>query len=86
MNKAVAKLPEKQRSAIMLRDYEGHDYRSIGDITGTLVLVVDTNPFSQCEWGFLHVVHCCKYQLVLVIDVVSKVQLPITIVVYRTVV
>jgi RNA polymerase sigma-70 factor (ECF subfamily) len=34
LNDAVAKLPEIQRSVIMLRDYEGYDYNEIGEITG----------------------------------------------------
>ena len=32
INQAVAKLPEIQRSVIMLRDYEGYSYEEIGDI------------------------------------------------------
>jgi RNA polymerase sigma-70 factor (ECF subfamily) len=31
---AVEKLPEIQKSVIMLRDYEGYSYEEIGDITG----------------------------------------------------
>lgn len=31
---ALAKLPEIQRTVIMLRDYEGYDYNEIGNITG----------------------------------------------------
>ena len=31
---AVQKLPEDQRSVVMLRDYEGYSYREISDITG----------------------------------------------------
>lgn len=31
---ALEKLPEIQRSVIMLRDYEGYDYKEIGEITG----------------------------------------------------
>ena len=34
INMAVNKLPEIQRSVIMLRDYEGYSYEEIGDITG----------------------------------------------------
>jgi RNA polymerase sigma-70 factor (ECF subfamily) len=34
INEAVAKLPEIQRSVIMLRDYEGYSYEEIGEITG----------------------------------------------------
>jgi len=32
LNEALSKLPEAQRSAIMLRDYEGYDYEEIGKI------------------------------------------------------
>lgn len=31
---AVEKLPEIQKSAILLRDYEGYSYQEIGEITG----------------------------------------------------
>lgn len=34
LNEAVAKLPEDQRSVIMLRDYEGYSYEEIAGITG----------------------------------------------------
>ncbi len=34
IDEAVAKLPEIQRSVILLRDYEGYAYNEIGDITG----------------------------------------------------
>jgi RNA polymerase sigma factor (sigma-70 family) len=34
LNDAVSKLPEIQRSVIMLRDYEGYNYDEIGEITG----------------------------------------------------
>jgi RNA polymerase sigma factor (sigma-70 family) len=34
LDKAVAKLPEQQRSVVLLRDYEGYSYKEIGDITG----------------------------------------------------
>lgn len=34
INEAVAKLPEIQRSVILLRDYEGYSYEEIGEITG----------------------------------------------------
>ncbi len=32
INEAVAKLPEIQRSVVMLRDYEGYSYEEIGEI------------------------------------------------------
>lgn len=34
LNEAVDKLPEDQRSVVLLRDYEGYDYKEIGEITG----------------------------------------------------
>ena len=34
LNEAVSKLPSIQRSVVLLRDYEGYDYKEIGDITG----------------------------------------------------
>lgn len=34
VNNAIDKLPEIQKSVIMLRDYEGYDYAEIGKITG----------------------------------------------------
>jgi RNA polymerase sigma-70 factor (ECF subfamily) len=33
LGEAVAKLPEIQRTVIMLRDYEGYSYKEIGEIT-----------------------------------------------------
>lgn len=33
LNEAVNKLPEIQRSVILLRDYEGYSYQEIGEIT-----------------------------------------------------
>lgn len=32
LQQAISQLPEVQRSAIMLRDYEGYSYKEIGDI------------------------------------------------------
>ena len=34
VNKVIHTLPKYQKSAILLRDYEGYDYNSIGKITG----------------------------------------------------
>jgi len=34
LHKALGTLPEQQRNAILLRDYEGYSYQEIGDITG----------------------------------------------------
>ena len=33
LNKALERLPEKQKMVIMLRDYEGYSYEEIGEIT-----------------------------------------------------
>ncbi|MFT4523223.1 MAG: RNA polymerase sigma factor (sigma-70 family) [Bacteroidia bacterium] len=45
VNKAVDKLPENQKTAIILRDYEGYDYKSIGDMTGMTEAQVKINIF-----------------------------------------
>ena len=34
LDEAVQKLPEIQRSILLMRDYEGYSYKEIGDITG----------------------------------------------------
>lgn len=34
LNQALDKLPEIQKSVVLLRDYEGYDYAEIGKITG----------------------------------------------------
>lgn len=34
LNRAVEQLPDIQKSAILLRDYEGYSYEEIGEITG----------------------------------------------------
>jgi len=34
LNEAIEKLPEIQRSVLLLRDYEGYSYNEIGEITG----------------------------------------------------
>jgi RNA polymerase sigma-70 factor (ECF subfamily) len=34
LDEAVKKLPEIQRSVLLLRDYEGYSYKEIGEITG----------------------------------------------------
>ena len=34
LNEALAQLSEKQRSLVMLKDYEGYSYEEIGQITG----------------------------------------------------
>ena len=34
LGQAVEKLPEIQKSVVLLRDYEGYSYQEIGEITG----------------------------------------------------
>jgi RNA polymerase sigma-70 factor (ECF subfamily) len=34
LNEALERLPEIQRSLVMLKDYEGYSYEEIGQITG----------------------------------------------------
>lgn len=34
LNNAIDKLPDVQRSVVLLRDYEGYSYEEIGEITG----------------------------------------------------
>ena len=45
LHKAVATLPEAQRSALLLRDYEGYSYQEIGNITGMSEAQVKINIF-----------------------------------------
>ena len=34
LDEALARLPETQRSLVLLKDYEGYSYEEIGQITG----------------------------------------------------
>jgi RNA polymerase sigma factor (sigma-70 family) len=34
LHEAINRLPEQQKTAVLLRDYEGYSYKEIGDITG----------------------------------------------------
>ncbi len=34
LHRALERLPEQQKSLVLLRDYEGYSYREIGEITG----------------------------------------------------
>lgn len=45
LHAALDKLPEQQRSAVLLRDYEGYSYKEIGDITGQSEAQVKINIY-----------------------------------------
>lgn len=45
LHRALEKLPAVQRSVILLRDYEGYNYREIGEITGLSEAQVKTYIF-----------------------------------------
>ncbi|MBQ8958705.1 MAG: RNA polymerase sigma factor [Bacteroidales bacterium] len=45
LHKALGNLPEAQRNALLLRDYEGYSYQEIGDITGMSEAQVKVNIF-----------------------------------------
>lgn len=45
LSEALSRLPEQQRSVIMLRDYEGYSYKEIADITGMSEALVKINIY-----------------------------------------
>lgn len=45
IHKVMAALPEAQRTAVLLRDYEGYSYQEIGNITGQSESQVKVNIF-----------------------------------------
>jgi RNA polymerase sigma factor (sigma-70 family) len=45
LHKAVDRLPEQQKTAVMLRDYEGYSYKEIGVITGLSEAQVKINIY-----------------------------------------
>ncbi len=45
LHKALERLPEQQKNALLLRDYEGYSYREIGDITGLSEAQVKINIY-----------------------------------------
>jgi len=45
LHEAVDRLPEQQKTAVMLRDYEGYSYKEIGDITGLSEAQVKINIY-----------------------------------------
>ncbi|MFT5511984.1 MAG: RNA polymerase sigma factor (sigma-70 family) [Bacteroidia bacterium] len=50
VNAAVEKLPKNQKAAILLRDYEGYDYKSIGEIAGMTEAQVKINIFRARQF------------------------------------
>jgi RNA polymerase sigma factor (sigma-70 family) len=50
VDKLVNKLPENQRNAIILRDYEGYDYKAISEITGMTEAQVKINIFRARQY------------------------------------
>ena len=45
LHEAVARLPEQQKTAVLLRDYEGYSYKEIGEITGLSEAQVKINIY-----------------------------------------
>jgi RNA polymerase sigma-70 factor (ECF subfamily) len=45
LHQALERLPEQQKTAVMLRDYEGYSYREIGEITGLSEAQVKINIY-----------------------------------------
>jgi RNA polymerase sigma-70 factor (ECF subfamily) len=45
LNEALERLPEQQKIAVMLRDYEGYSYKEIGEITGLSEAQVKINIY-----------------------------------------
>jgi len=45
LHAAISRLPEQQRSTVLLRDYEGYSYQEIGDITGQTEAQVKINIY-----------------------------------------
>jgi RNA polymerase sigma factor (sigma-70 family) len=45
LDEALKRLPEQQKTSVMLRDYEGYSYKEIGDITGQSEAQVKINIY-----------------------------------------
>jgi RNA polymerase sigma-70 factor (ECF subfamily) len=45
LHSALERLPEQQRSSVLLRDYEGYSYKEIGEITGLSEAQVKINIY-----------------------------------------
>ena len=45
LHEALSRIPEQQRSVVLLRDYEGYSYKEIGEITGLSEAQVKINIY-----------------------------------------
>jgi RNA polymerase sigma factor (sigma-70 family) len=45
LHEALDRLPEQQKTSVLLRDYEGYSYKEIGDITGLTEAQVKINIY-----------------------------------------
>jgi RNA polymerase sigma factor (sigma-70 family) len=45
LHAAIHRLPDQQKSSVLLRDYEGYSYKEIGEITGQSEAQVKTNIY-----------------------------------------
>jgi RNA polymerase sigma factor (sigma-70 family) len=45
LHTAIGRLPEQQKTSILLRDYEGYSYKEIGEITGQTEAQVKINIY-----------------------------------------
>jgi RNA polymerase sigma factor (sigma-70 family) len=45
LHNAINRLPEQQKTAVLLRDYEGYSYKEIADITGSTEAQVKINIY-----------------------------------------
>jgi RNA polymerase sigma-70 factor (ECF subfamily) len=45
LHAALSRLPEQQKSVVLLRDYEGYSYEEIGEITGLTEAQVKINIY-----------------------------------------
>ena len=45
LHEALERLPEQQKTSVLLRDYEGYSYKEIGEITGQSEALVKTNIY-----------------------------------------
>jgi len=45
LHAAIERLPDQQKTSVLLRDYEGYSYKEIGDITGQSEAQVKINIY-----------------------------------------